>query len=266
MSWLITPQIKSIDGLRWDDIPTSMKWLPSDTSTVMWFDASDSTSIEESSGSVSQWNDKSGNGRHASQATLANRPTLVANVYNGKAAIRSDGINDTLNITPFSVSAGIRSYAVVNPLEYTTLRRNASWVRMTDFTNFFTAFSGTSFPSRDWFDSFFSTTRPQITGTLIPPGSLLLAFLEQTGTAIKGRVFGIVNETSVSATFNGSPTARFQLIDVDGTAFLDLCEVIFLQSPSTTIQEKTEGYLAHKWGITSSLPSNHPYKTTPPTP
>jgi len=29
--------------------------------------------------------------------------------------------------------------------------------------------------------------------------------------------------------------------------------------------EKAEGYLAHKWGLTSSLPSNHLYKNTPPT-
>jgi hypothetical protein len=26
-----------------------------------------------------------------------------------------------------------------------------------------------------------------------------------------------------------------------------------------------EGYLAHKWGLTGSLPSNHPYKSSAPT-
>lgn len=30
-------------------------------------------------------------------------------------------------------------------------------------------------------------------------------------------------------------------------------------------REKLEGYLAHKWGRISSLPSNHPYKNSPPT-
>ena len=29
--------------------------------------------------------------------------------------------------------------------------------------------------------------------------------------------------------------------------------------------EKAEGYLAHKWGRTSALPSDHPYKTSAPT-
>jgi hypothetical protein len=28
--------------------------------------------------------------------------------------------------------------------------------------------------------------------------------------------------------------------------------------------KKVEGYLAHKWGLTSSLPSNHPYINNPP--
>jgi hypothetical protein len=29
--------------------------------------------------------------------------------------------------------------------------------------------------------------------------------------------------------------------------------------------EKAEGYLAWKWGLTSLLPSSHPYKTVKPT-
>jgi hypothetical protein len=34
---------------------------------------------------------------------------------------------------------------------------------------------------------------------------------------------------------------------------------------SDTVREKTEGYLAHKWGIAGFLPANHPYKNTAPT-
>jgi hypothetical protein len=33
---------------------------------------------------------------------------------------------------------------------------------------------------------------------------------------------------------------------------------------STTEREKIEGYLAHKWGLATNLPSNHPYKTSAP--
>lgn len=33
----------------------------------------------------------------------------------------------------------------------------------------------------------------------------------------------------------------------------------------TIIRQKTQGYLAWKWGLVANLPSGHPYKTTPPT-
>jgi len=29
-------------------------------------------------------------------------------------------------------------------------------------------------------------------------------------------------------------------------------------------RQKLEGYFAHRWGIENSLPSGHPYKSTPP--
>jgi hypothetical protein len=33
---------------------------------------------------------------------------------------------------------------------------------------------------------------------------------------------------------------------------------------SNTNRQQLEGYFAHKWGLTASLPANHPYKSTPP--
>ena len=42
----------------------------------------------------------------------------------------------------------------------------------------------------------------------------------------------------------------------------DLAEVLAFQSVTTTTRQKLEGYLAHKWGLTSLLPSGHPHKTT----
>ena len=41
---------------------------PLDLSPAAWFDASDSGSITESGGAVSQWNDKSGVGNHVNGA------------------------------------------------------------------------------------------------------------------------------------------------------------------------------------------------------
>ena len=46
----------------------------------------------------------------------------------------------------------------------------------------------------------------------------------------------------------------FSVADQPGTGSQDLSTII-----------KAEGYLAHKWGLTGSLPVSHAYKTTEPT-
>jgi hypothetical protein len=45
-----------------------------------------------------------------------------------------------------------------------------------------------------------------------------------------------------------------------------IAEVIFTSSTLQANRERVEGYLAHKWGLTASLPSAHPYKSSPPGP
>jgi hypothetical protein len=40
--------------------------------------------------------------------------------------------------------------------------------------------------------------------------------------------------------------------------------IVFNSALTTTQRQQVEGYLAHKWGLTSSLPSKHPYRPLPP--
>jgi hypothetical protein len=48
----------------------------------------------------------------------------------------------------------------------------------------------------------------------------------------------------------------------------DIAEVIYCSgqdwASSTSDRDKIEGYLAHKWGLTGALPSDHPYKSAAP--
>ena len=55
-----------------------------------------------------------------------------------------------------------------------------------------------------------------------------------------------------------------KLNDYQNNADSDWGEAIFVEDATQTNSEKIEGYLAHKWGLTSDLPSSHPYKTTAP--
>lgn len=49
-------------------------WTPTQIPTALWLDAADASTITLNNLTVSQWNDKSGNARHVSQATAANQP------------------------------------------------------------------------------------------------------------------------------------------------------------------------------------------------
>ena len=46
---------------------TPVLWEPSRVPTNLWLDAKDESTITESGGAVSQWDDKSGNDNHAVQ-------------------------------------------------------------------------------------------------------------------------------------------------------------------------------------------------------
>jgi hypothetical protein len=61
----------------------------------LWLDAADASSVTTVSGAASQWNDKSGNGRHATQTTANNRPAYNG-VIGGRAALTFDGTNDAM--------------------------------------------------------------------------------------------------------------------------------------------------------------------------
>lgn len=62
----------------------------------LWLDASDTSTITSSSGAVSQWSDKSGNGINLTQGTAANQPTTGSTTLNGLNVISFDGSNDNL--------------------------------------------------------------------------------------------------------------------------------------------------------------------------
>lgn len=82
---------------------------------VGWWDASDTSTITESGGAVSQLDDKSGNGFHVVQATAAAQPTTGSVSLNGLNVLDFDGgdwlassgnigVSDTTNFNVFAVA------------------------------------------------------------------------------------------------------------------------------------------------------------------
>lgn len=58
---------------------------------ALWFDADDASTITLNSGNVSEWRDKSGNNRHASQGTAARQPAYTTGSLNGRPALSAAG-------------------------------------------------------------------------------------------------------------------------------------------------------------------------------
>jgi hypothetical protein len=63
-----------------------------------WYDASDAATLTSSGGLVSQWNDKSGGGRHLTATTTA-RPTTAVGLIGGRNALRFDGVANVMTAT-----------------------------------------------------------------------------------------------------------------------------------------------------------------------
>jgi hypothetical protein len=88
-------------------------WDASDVSTL--YDATSGGSLVAVDGAVARWNDKSGNARHATQATSGNRPLRKAAVQNGLGVLRFDG-TDFLESSDFgdlTSGASLTIFAVI---------------------------------------------------------------------------------------------------------------------------------------------------------
>lgn len=72
---------------------------------ALWLDASDAATITQTAGSVSQWNDKSGNGNHMLQGTGSRQPTTGTRTINGRNVIDFDGTTDSMECAGASLLA-----------------------------------------------------------------------------------------------------------------------------------------------------------------
>ena len=200
------------------------------SSSLLWLDASDETTItKDSNGFVSQWNDKSGNGHHATQSTPANQPTFDTDHING-------GSSDWLNL-PSDIYAGKTEGTLIIVGEQTG--GSAAW------GNYGTSTNHTAHNHVNFYDSFLATSRPHIGTTIGNESTLnrkLIYSVINDGSTLKVRSNGEDLPNGGDAiTFDDSP-AKYELFRQSNYT---LYEVIFLENDSS-IQE-VEGYLAHKW-------------------
>jgi hypothetical protein len=242
------------DQIDYGKIP----WTPEAIRTAAWYDASDASTITEDTGAVSQWNDKSGNNKHATQGTGANQPTTGTRTMNGLNTLDFDGSNSFMDAPTFGVTNPASVFFVFETdgdESYMIIDRGAGFDRFTD---------GNSYP-QIFVDSRFSG---------VPTG------MPNTGAHLVSKQCDVTStyDTYVDGTLTHSANATLKTFTdavsiIGGTTAgagnrLDgaISEIIVLDEfPSLSTRQNIEGYLAHKWGLTNNLPGGHPYETEAPT-
>jgi len=248
-----------------DNLVFASVWTPAELGNdlALWLDAMDTDTITLNGSNVSQWNDKSGAGNNVSQSTASAQPSYVLNDLNNKPGITSTGGTMRLeSLSNISWNFDIGSFATV-----------CNFASANNYEMLFQITSPTEGGSID----FFFLRRDQLFNTIDFNGSPFnVGSLSANAAAYTGRYErNIARNTSVNGTvFTGTPNgtftgqvanARFTILGSSNSFVGSLNELVVCKNYlSDANRQKLEGYLAHKWGLTANLPSDHPYKTVAP--
>ena len=239
---------------------------------ALWLDALDPGTISFSSGSnVSQWNDKSGNGRNASPTTNAfqyvsafngSYPTLSSSITGGNGQI-----------------ANIPSFTLLNPSTIFAVIQNRgvnsgdTFPYVFDITGAQRAYaysynqggpgtpgrlrigSGSPYPNADIETEINSTTAQVFTMGM---------GVNNTLSYTNGNL--ISTTTVPGASVNSGTLSIGGLVGGNMTRWTGyFCELIIVNASLTDVQRQLiEGYLAWKWNLVGSLPTNHLYFSAKP--
>jgi len=254
----------------------------SDASTL--FDATTGGSLVAADGGVARWEDKSGNGRHATQATSGSRPTRKTAIQNSLAVLRFDGSADSLSVptstTTFkflhsadsTVFAVLRAGTTANPsTEYVFLGTHNGSVGTNGMTLMYEDLVEEEFSSNDQFrvivggvggvgavvDSFdrgvagFTANTFKVVSAVTKPTQATaanrLSARINGGSAVSGN-----NSTKDASTSDSQGNLTIGSTSA-GDSFLlgDIAEIIIYNSAlSDTDRSAVESYLMSKWAIT----------------
>jgi hypothetical protein len=232
----------------------------------LWLDANDPSSLVTSGTSVSQWKDKSGVGNNGTATgTIQNTGTinkLTALSWSGSGSTYFSGTltNSGTTLTALSVF-------LMNSSSYSSARvLSLAKPGFNDFNN--TAYTAAIERFSGNFNSYRnSASRSGVTATFGSAVQVCSLYDGTNHTFYKNGTAGTAVASSGSFGYTHYEVAgsfgEESLVPFNGI----IGEVIHYNGALTTEErQKLEGYLAWKWGLTSSLPSSHPYKNIPPSP
>lgn len=252
-----------------NSVITNGAWSPSSISTRLWVDMDDQSTFTSSGGHVTTIADKSGN-NYSFSAKAGATITAVNSAQNSKNVLRFDGNSDattetSVGFTPLARHKWFFTVKVTGSAFHDTLltlkKGNVFRIYMQNLD------SDGVFPA-NW--------------NVLPGDRMLGNLTNLLGQwVLLSAEFDVPNQVS-SAWLNGTAyNSNVAQPDLTATNFTDvtvkLCEntslqiqdadwgeLIMTEDVSQSNSDKIEGYLAHKWGLTADLPSDHTYKTQAP--
>jgi hypothetical protein len=225
----------------------------------LWLDAADSSTVTGTT-TVTAWADKSGNNRHlgvGAGTTSYSSNTIQLN----SSYMFVNSLVDLSKVTVFIVLKGTGQF------------------NKTLFTA--TPISGVSWETLDAFSFYVSNQSPSVAiygeynsplqinaNALIPQ----VYSIQSSGTSLSAWYNG-VSQTGRTLTSTRTSTARGFAIGAEyysntynnssaNASFYEL--LVYNSALSTNERQQVESYLAFKWGLQASLPSDHSYKIAPP--
>jgi hypothetical protein len=260
-------------------------WNPSMLSTALWLDAADASTVTLNGSTVSQWQDKSGFSNHVSNATPATQPTYLTTAFNGLPTVSFTlaGQEVLFNGTMTNLASN-QDFFIGAVFEFRQAAQ--AW----DMICGWRSQVNTPTAGAPLLQALSTSQQIGMHNTDIADIRIKVDVTTRLTKRIAtvgrtGGTAGLGGTVTVTATNPNQPsylttgtqtwasaaTNGFQVggKQQGGTAFGDkyISEIVCCPvNLSTNDRQKLEGYLAHKWGLTANLPSDHPYKLVGPTP
>lgn len=249
----------------------SRLWTPSDlkASASLWLDATDLKTITLNGATVSQWNDKSGQGNHVLQGTSTNQPAYTATFPGHLTFTRSSShfLAATAQNGLATGSSPSTLYCVATATSYSSIYNGVCFGYGSNATN---QLRGLFSIATTGYVSVWEYGSGDLTTTSPWPATINV-------------VAGVYTSSSIAAYLNGTKIGSESITSNTGTTFPifvgaqppsgsasnfwngNIYEIIIMNGIfNSVLDAKITGYLAWKYGVNSLLPANHQYALHPP--
>ncbi len=236
------------------------------TNLSAWFDAADASTVLFSSGSnVSQWNDKSGNNRNLTPNS--GTTTYVSNSIRLNTSAMS--VTNSVNLSSFSFfMAGLSPNNVSNQTLFVGRPSGNDAYNSTDG---FSVYIDANLNRARYYGNYLVGSQTITNTSVVTTSPFLISFTGASSGALSSWQNGTAGGTASTGS-RGTSGSGFGIGGEWGNGiygnFISSAhyyEIIVFSARLTDSQrQQIEGYLAWKWGLQTSLPTNHPYYNSSP--